>query len=173
MNFWTFYHLPDDVNAHNFQWFNFFFLETFKWFNLALYIWTVFIMPAISSGVHVALFSNFHLGIYVATNQLNTFFKFSLISISNCTIFNCPFRNLKSSIVKIKIIVKHIHIMDLSLSPTPYWDAFDPLNQEFHEKAKQNIRIGKGRKKKNFFQSTISFFLNNSLSLLGLFHVLS
>ena len=122
-------------------------------------------MPAISSGVHVALFSNFHLGIYVATNQLNTFFKFSLISISNCTIFNCPFRNLKSSIVKIKIIVKHIHIMDLSLSPTPYWDAFDPLNQEFHEKAKQNIRIGKGRKKKNFFQSTISFFLNNSLSL--------
>ena len=104
---------------------------------------------------------------------INDFFKFSLISISNCTIFNCPFRNLKSSIVKIKIIVKHIHIMDLSLSPTPYWDAFDPLNQEFHEKAKQNIRIGKGRKKKNFFQSTISFFLNNSLSLLGLFHVLS
>ena len=37
-------------------------------------------MPAISSGVHVALFSNFHLGIYaaMAMNQLKTFSNFHL-----------------------------------------------------------------------------------------------
>ena len=71
-------------------------------------------MPAINSGMHVALFSNFHLGIYAAMamtyESIKDFFKFSFISI-----FNCPFRNLMSFMVIIKFIVKHLHIMDLSL----------------------------------------------------------